>query len=899
MKNKFVVLVASVFSLLFLLGVFRFADDITNVEKEMLKSPNVIDVTGKIHTKVLVSGEELKSGWAKSEFDDHDWEETPLPHTAMVSNKAYIEGNFAFYRILVPQSEVQKLAHLVNEIYLGLQYVDYSYLEVYVNGVFFRANSPTNSNETILNVPLRGDQSNLIGLKGRIKTGNTGINHRNKILLGKGAELNELHRKAYKGMTVFSLIFLLCKGSVLFVFTLIYLVVNVERSFEKFLAFGFCVFMEDILTGDYLAAYLNLNQMVFLYELVNIGAVIFLILFFSDVIRKELAHKIFYCILGLLGIISVVFFVEVLYTNYIFNIDHMLQFWNFAMAAVLIYYGSQIFKVDKVLSIIMAVAFCMNVWSSFFASNVGLNFKAFGNLLMFFMVAYQTFILFRREQNLLQEKQRQLMEQEKDVAIGRTASVLAHDVRRPLEQMNLILGRLGSKDVTPEFLTIAKRDVEFAIAAVTNQINDILSYTKNKQIDHTPTSFYKSLEGSLRQVMTVNAQMDIALEYDFRGLVQVLSEESQLSGVLLNLVSNAVEAIRDIGKSQKGIIRLSTVQEENEFVFKIYNDGPHIPEDIIGEIFKPLITHGKSKGTGLGLASVFKTIQEHRGSISVRNVHPSGVEFTVIFKASQVSEQIPTGRFLHNSRGYSYSGDERKIEVSKRMLRVLLVDNESNFYDYFLTLVKQLPFDVQLTHAVDYENAREVVLTKRFDLYVLDYDLGGAKKAVDFYRENLYFLSEEVIVHTNMEQPSFENISCVCHSEPISFQDLSELCEKVYKSRLKILLVDDSKFTRVAWEMFHGKHNVYCVGSPEEALKFIEEGKHEVGLCVLDYYYDNSSVTGEVLASKIKEINPCMKIVLSSSVEMTVEGIECISKRNFEVRNLSTNRLNSNDLEKC
>src|SRR5690606_2589712 len=152
-------------------------------------------------------------------------------------------------------------------------------------------------------------------IRGLIKAGDsTGIEHRGKLFLGKGAELNELHRKVYKGMTVFQLIFILSKGSILFVFTLIFILLNVHRSFEKFLMFGVCAVLEEVLAGDYLYAYLDLHQQLFLFTLVNAGAVFFLALFFADLLNLELkAKRIRNTAVGLF-LASVLMTIDALYT---------------------------------------------------------------------------------------------------------------------------------------------------------------------------------------------------------------------------------------------------------------------------------------------------------------------------------------------------------------------------------------------------------------------------------------------------------------------------------------------------------------------------------------------------------------------------------------------------------
>jgi signal transduction histidine kinase/CheY-like chemotaxis protein len=553
---------------------------------------------------------------------------------------------------------------------------------------------------------------------------------------------------------------------------------------------------------------------------------------------------------------------------------------------VLAWFVPKLFKIDKVLFVIVAISLGLISWSTFFAANVGFNLKALVNLLLFFMVAYQTFVLFRREQNLLQAKQKELLEQEKDVAIGKTAALLAHDVRRPLEQMSLILNRISAGDVSEGFLRTAKRDVDFSITSVENQINDIMNYGRTKEMTLESISFYKVLSGALKQVLTINQNVKLDLEYNLIANQKIMGDESRLSSVLTNLISNSVEAIRDIGQRKDGLIKFSTGIVNGEFVFKIFNDGPTIPSGILTEIFKPLFTHGKNKGTGLGLASVAKIVREHKGAITAKNIGNSGVEFTTSLKLSHDQDHIPMEEFMLSSGDYTYEKIEINSQKNSRSIRILLLDDDSQVYEYFQFIVKNLDFDVELVFVSEAEKARELVQSKRFDVYILDFDLGTKTTGVDFYHENLSYLSSEVVLHSNRDKAILKNEKCVYEAKPISFDALVMICENAYAKRLKILLVDDSELTLMAWEMFHGKHNIVTANSPKKALECLESGANHFDLCVIDYYFENSKMNGEALALKIRGLMPEIKIVIASNSVIKIEDFLSIPKNAFEVRNL-------------
>lgn len=884
-KSKIVLLLSVILSLTFLGYVFYLTRDIGTTEQRIIASPNVLDVTDDIRTTLLVSSQDLPPyRWTKESVDDGGWKEVKVPQHRIVQETEFKDGNFAYYRIWVPKSSLQSLEHIQNELFLALQYIHFQKLDIFVNGVFYRSNSPQSYTETLINIPLDSSKDNLIGIKGYVKTGDSGINHRGKILAGKGAELNELHRKSYKSTTVLPLIYLLSKGSVYFIFCLIFLVMNVEKYFEKFLLYGFFVVAEDILIGDYVTNLLNLNQQVYIFNLVNLGILLFLFLFLSDILDKHYSKKILISVFGSFTALAFLISFDFLHFSFFFNITHLLMTWNLGMLGVLVFFSAKAYRVDKVLFAFIFVAITLVGWSAFFSANIGFNLKLLANLLIFFMTAYQTFVHFRREQLLLQENQRQLLEQEKDVAIGRTAALLAHDVRKPLEHMSFILNQIASGNNSQEFIDVAKRDVDTSLSNVKSQINDIMNYSRTKELKLESISFYRILASAIKQVMAVNRNVSLDLEYDFQFKEKIMGDESRLSSVLTNLISNSVEAIRDIGQKASGRIRFSTKMEEGKFAFTIYNDGPSIPENILPEIFKPLFTHGKNHGTGLGLASVFKITRDHQGEISIKNAGDQGVEVKLILKPSLESDDIHPNEFLPNLTSYQSPVVQANETKKTRPLRIFLLDDDSQVHEYFKFIVNNLSFDVKLEYAADWESGLELIKKKRFDLYILDYDIGPQKNGLDFYHEHLSFLTDEVVIHTNRDMELFKHLAIQCQSKPISEKTLEDICERLYQKRTNILLVDDSDLTLMGWKIYHGEHNVVGASSPEEALEILSFQSQEFDLCVLDYYFDNSKLNGVELADKIRKIKPSLEIIVCSNSELDLTELKVIPKNHFEIR---------------
>ena len=844
-KNKIVLVASCIFSAVFLGYIFKMGQDLSRVEDIIASSPNVVDVTDKIQTKLLVTAENFKNdAWAAPEFEDKSWTSVAIPKHRIVSEKEFNEGNFAYYRIYVPRTSFKSLSTLQNQLSVSLQYVQFSSMDIYLNGKFFRTLNPIKSVEFMTNLPIEDRIDNLIAIKGSIKTGDSGVNHRGKILVGKGVELNELYNKAYKSTTVRGLIYLLCKGSILFVFTLLFLVLRVESFFEKSLLYAMFVILEDILTGDYVYGILSLNQQVYLYDFVNLGINIFLFLFVSEVIKSRISLHAFKLIILLVAGLSVLISVDLLHTSIVFNIDSFLKFWNLVFIVNLLWFLPKLFKQEKVFFAIALTAATLTIWGGLFTSNFSMNLKAYGNLLIFFGVAYQTFILFRREQI-------QLFEQEKDVAIGKTAAMLAHDVRKPLEQVKVLLDRLVHGDHSEEFLEIAKHDIGFSLMSVESHVNDIINYSSFKKIDLNPVSIYSVLSTSINQVLSLGNMIDLELNYDFKANTKILADESRLAIIFNNILSNAVEAIQDIGKSDKGEIRVSTDVYFGKFRIKISNTGPQIPEELLNEIFKPLITYGKATGTGLGLASVSKAVQELNGEIFAKNLHPSGVEFEMQFQVSEVFDSADQYVFQSKLKSFMNLASNRVTPSDLKSIRVLVLEEDPKIFEYYSEIVHGMSSKYEVLNASTEKDCRRLLASKHFDLVLANSSFEFLEPLI---KEHVTFI--QFYGSNRIDERKIISL--------ITIDELTELCSKASNNAKRILLVEDSKIITLGWLMYYGKHNLMCVSNPDDAISFLETHQN-IDVCVIDYHFEGFTMNGVELADYLIKENYTYNMVISSS----------------------------------
>jgi signal transduction histidine kinase len=107
----------------------------------------------------------------------------------------------------------------------------------------------------------------------------------------------------------------------------------------------------------------------------------------------------------------------------------------------------------------------------------------------------------------------------------------------------------------------------------------------------------------------------------------ILGDRIQLQQVILNLVLNGIEAMKDT-PSENRIITIRTCRIENFAELSVSDRGPGIPEEKLKEVFEPFFT-SKAEGMGMGLSIARTIVEAHKGFISVKNRDHGGASFRI------------------------------------------------------------------------------------------------------------------------------------------------------------------------------------------------------------------------------------------------------------------------------
>lgn len=236
------------------------------------------------------------------------------------------------------------------------------------------------------------------------------------------------------------------------------------------------------------------------------------------------------------------------------------------------------------------------------------------------------------------ELEEQLQQAEKSAVIGRLGSAIAHEIRNPLNYINLTLDHLRSKFAPEEEdrqKTFKKliTQVKDEVARINQQITDFLSYSRPAVADLKPVDARAIVEDSLRIVEGTAEENGIKIAViEHENVPQIAADAEMLRSVFNNLFINAVQAMGASGGNLT--VRIEPDAEPGFVRIEVADTGNGIPAENLSKIFEPYFST-KETGTGLGLAIVHKAIEAHNGSIEVDSKEGEGTAFVVRLKASE------------------------------------------------------------------------------------------------------------------------------------------------------------------------------------------------------------------------------------------------------------------------
>jgi signal transduction histidine kinase len=245
----------------------------------------------------------------------------------------------------------------------------------------------------------------------------------------------------------------------------------------------------------------------------------------------------------------------------------------------------------------------------------------------------------RRLSELLFEAQRRLGQAERLAVAGRIMAEVAHEVGTPLHSvaghLELLRKELPASRLTAD---AAKRlaIVEAQVERVTSIIGRRLAQTRRASGAARSVAVDRLVRDTVDLVQPGLAArgLSVTIETGDPGL-EVRADRDQLQQVILNLLTNAIDA-----SPAGGVIAVTigTGPAPGEVVVAVHDTGPGIAADQRGAIFEPFLsTKEPGRGSGLGLFITDQIVREHRGRIEVESEVGKGSTFRVVLPAGQTT----------------------------------------------------------------------------------------------------------------------------------------------------------------------------------------------------------------------------------------------------------------------
>ena len=230
----------------------------------------------------------------------------------------------------------------------------------------------------------------------------------------------------------------------------------------------------------------------------------------------------------------------------------------------------------------------------------------------------------------LHETQRQLVQSEKLAAIGQVTAAMAHEINNPIAVMQ------GNLDLVRELLQEKTEIVAPELKLLDEQVERIRTMVSHLLRSARPSEYAGYLEALdpavvLEESLVLSSHLltsGMTVARDYQATQAVEFNRQELQQLLVNLISNAVQAMPDGGCLTLRTRDCCDQGQRRGAVVEVQDTGPGISPDIREQLFLPLFTT-RREGNGLGLWISLSLVERYGGTIEVENADAGGAVFRV------------------------------------------------------------------------------------------------------------------------------------------------------------------------------------------------------------------------------------------------------------------------------
>lgn len=224
----------------------------------------------------------------------------------------------------------------------------------------------------------------------------------------------------------------------------------------------------------------------------------------------------------------------------------------------------------------------------------------------------------------------QVRRHDRFVALGKMAAGVAHEVRNPLSSIKgfatLLGSRFPAKSEEGEAAGLLINEVE----RLNRSITELLTYARPLPLAIAEVAIEPFIEASLKLIQSDARELGVAVHQEISlSRRQVRLDKDRLNQVLLNLYLNSLQAMEHGGELK---VSVRDGRQAGTVEISVRDTGCGIAADILERVMDPYFTT-KPEGTGLGLAMVYKIIDEHGGTIRIASKEGEGTTVSIVLPA--------------------------------------------------------------------------------------------------------------------------------------------------------------------------------------------------------------------------------------------------------------------------
>ncbi|TKB92912.1 MAG: PAS domain S-box protein, partial [Nitrospira sp.] len=237
-----------------------------------------------------------------------------------------------------------------------------------------------------------------------------------------------------------------------------------------------------------------------------------------------------------------------------------------------------------------------------------------------------------RDMTETKKLEQQIRNSEKLASVGKLAAGVAHEINNPLGGILNCLYNLRKGTLSPGRQEEYWASMEDGVRRVQKIVRQLLDFSQQHEPAFALTDIHHVVDRVLVLTTHLFTSNRIVLETGFgQGLPNIMLDRHMIEQVLMNLVLNAVQAMRD-----GGVLTIRTSVVEGVCLIEVHDTGSGIAPAVLPRIFDPFFsTKKEGEGTGLGLSVSLGIVERHGGKILVNSEVGKGTTFTLCLPVSR------------------------------------------------------------------------------------------------------------------------------------------------------------------------------------------------------------------------------------------------------------------------